>query len=291
MDLQNSSSGAGLPVLKKKRTASPAPSGVSMKSDRSMGNPPNFSSEAVTSDPKRKRAASPAPSGVSMKSDRSMGNPPNFSSEAVTSDPKEKITLNVLRKTNEKDLPTTLESKLAPACQPKLKSTLREKCQRINEGITNPGTSVLLNEIYTELYITQGGGGEINQEHEVRQIEDASRKRTTQELPIKCNNIFTPLPEQNQPIRTVLTKGVAGIGKTVSVQKFILDWADGKANQDVLFIFPLPFRELNLMKEKKLSLVNLLQRFFPETQDLKPRHYKSYKIMFIFDGLMSVDFL
>uniref|UniRef100_A0A3B1K6C7 NACHT domain-containing protein n=3 Tax=Astyanax mexicanus TaxID=7994 RepID=A0A3B1K6C7_ASTMX len=315
-----------------------------MKSDGSLVNPPDLSSEPVTSDPKRNRAASPAPSGVSMKSDGSLVNPPDLSSEPVTSDPKDKkisfsrekvehifkelqqkfislvknelntfkkllspdypacsereeededdqregvlkITLHILRKMKEKDLANTLESKLAPACRLKLKSTLWKKVQRINEGITNPETSVLLNQIYTELYITQGGGGEINQEHEVRQIEDASRKRTTQEIPIKCNDIFKPLPEQNRPIRTVLTKGVAGIGKTFSVQKFILDWAEGKVNQDVLFIFPLPFRELNLMKEKKLSLVNLLQRFFPETQDLKPRHYKSYKIMFIFDGL------
>ncbi|XP_049335157.1 NLR family CARD domain-containing protein 3-like [Astyanax mexicanus] len=183
------------------------------------------------------------------------------------------------------DLANTLESQLAPACQQKLKSKLREKYQKINEGISGQVTSALLNEIYTELYITEGGSGEINQEHEVKQIEAASRRRATQERPIKCNDIFKPLPEQNRPIRTVLTKGVAGIGKTVSVQKFILDWTVGEVNQDVLFIFPLPFRELNLMKDKKLSLVNLLQRFFPETQDLKPRHYKSYKIMFIFDGL------
>uniref|UniRef100_A0A3B1IQT0 NACHT domain-containing protein n=1 Tax=Astyanax mexicanus TaxID=7994 RepID=A0A3B1IQT0_ASTMX len=196
-----------------------------------------------------------------------------------------KITLHILRNMKQTDLANTLESQLAPACQQKLKSKLREKYQIINEGISGHGNSALLNEIYTELYITEGGGGDINQEHEVKQIEAASRKRPTEERPIKCNNIFKPLPDQNRPIRTVLTKGVAGIGKTVSVQKFILDWTVGEVNQDVLFIFPLPFRELNLMKETKLSLVNLLQRFFPETQDLKPRHYKSYKTLFIFDGL------
>uniref|UniRef100_A0A3B1J0J2 B30.2/SPRY domain-containing protein n=1 Tax=Astyanax mexicanus TaxID=7994 RepID=A0A3B1J0J2_ASTMX len=192
-----------------------------------------------------------------------------------------KITLHILRNMKQTDLANTLES----PCHPMLKSKLRDKYQRINEGISGHGNSALLNEIYTELYITEGRGGDVNQEHEVMQIEAASRKRQTQERPIKCNDIFKPLPEQKRPIRTVLTKGVAGIGKTVSVQKFIQDWAEGKVNQDVFFIFPLPFRELNLMKKKRLSLVNLLQRFFPETQDLKPRHYKSYKIMFIFDGL------
>ncbi|XP_049332967.1 NLR family CARD domain-containing protein 3-like isoform X9 [Astyanax mexicanus] len=344
MDLQNSSSGGGPPVLKEKRAASPAPSGVSMKSDWSMGIPPAFSSGGGSSGSRTEtqRGASPEPSCVSMKSDASIDLPPDFSSEDMTSDPHKKknnysrekldhifkelqekfislvknelntfknllssdypacsegemeddqkegvlkVTLHILRNMNQTNLANTLESKLAPACQQKLKSKLRDKYQILNEGISGHVKSALLNEIYTELYITEGGGGDVNQEHEVKQIEAASRKRTTEERPIKCNDIFKTLQEQKRPIRTVLTTGVAGIGKTVSVQKFILDWSEGKVNQDVLFIFPLPFRELNLMKEKKLSLVNLLQSFFPETQDLKPRHYKGYKIMFIFDGL------
>uniref|UniRef100_A0A8B9HFX3 NACHT domain-containing protein n=1 Tax=Astyanax mexicanus TaxID=7994 RepID=A0A8B9HFX3_ASTMX len=191
-----------------------------------------------------------------------------------------KITLHVLRNIKQTDLANKLQTKLAPFCQKKLKSTLKERFQKINEGISNPGTSVLLNEIFTELYITEGGSGEVNNEHEVRQIEAASRRRATQETPIKCNDIF-----KDQSIRTVLTKGVAGIGKTVSVQKFILDWAEGKANQDVLFIFPLPFRELNLMKTETLSLNDLLNKFFKETKHLKPVDYYNYKVMFIFDGL------
>uniref|UniRef100_A0AAY5EKY2 B30.2/SPRY domain-containing protein n=1 Tax=Electrophorus electricus TaxID=8005 RepID=A0AAY5EKY2_ELEEL len=166
-----------------------------------------------------------------------------------------------------------------------LKSKLRDKCQKIHEGISQQGTTALLNEIYTELYITEGGSGEVNNEHEVRQIEAASRRRATQETPIKCSDIFRPLPGQDKAIRTVLTKGVAGIGKTVSVQKFILDWSEGRTNQDVLFIFPLPFRELNLMKEKKFSLVQLLHCFFPEMCEVKPKHYTNHKILFIFDGL------
>ncbi|XP_036419183.1 NACHT, LRR and PYD domains-containing protein 3-like isoform X1 [Colossoma macropomum] len=190
-----------------------------------------------------------------------------------------KITLHVLRNMNQTDLANTLQSKLAPSCHQKLKSTLKEKFKNINEGISNPGTSTLLKEIYTELYITEGGSGEFNNEHEVRQIETASRRPATQETPIKCNDIF-----KDKPIRTVLTKGVAGIGKTVSVQKFILDWAEGKANQDVLFIFPLPFRELNLIK-KKLSLLALLHQFFTDIKELKTRDFYDYKVMFIFDGL------
>ncbi|XP_016363164.1 NACHT, LRR and PYD domains-containing protein 3-like [Sinocyclocheilus anshuiensis] len=137
-----------------------------------------------------------------------------------------------------------------------------------------------------------GGGGEINDEHEVCWIEKASRKAATEDTPINLNDIFTPLLGQKQPIRTVLTKGVAGIGKTVSVQKFILDWAEGKANQDVHLIFPLPFGELNLLKNQTFNLQDILQLFMGTKQlEISPTEGK---IIFIFDGLdecrLSLDF-
>ncbi|KAI4895552.1 hypothetical protein NFI96_027669, partial [Prochilodus magdalenae] len=201
-----------------------------------------------------------------------------------------KITLHILRNINQKDLADTLQIKMAPASHQKLQTTLKERFQKINEGISYHGIPTSLNEIFTELYITEGGSGEINNEHEVRQIETTSRRSLRQEIPINCNDLF-----KNKAIRTVLTKGVAGIGKTVSVQKFILDWAEGKANRGVLFMFPLPFRELNLMKMEKLSLVDILQLFFPDSKELKPRDYYQYKILFIFDGLdecrLPLDFL
>ncbi|XP_052439437.1 NACHT, LRR and PYD domains-containing protein 3-like isoform X3 [Carassius gibelio] len=175
----------------------------------------------------------------------------------------------------------------------RLKSNLLKKFERLYEGTGMQGNPTLLNEIYTELYITESESGEINNEHEVRQIETQSRRAATEDTAIKCNDIFRPLPGQDKVIRTVLTKGVAGIGKTVSVQKLILDWAEGKENQDVQLIFPLPFREINLMKDKTFSLSDLLHVFFPETKEMEISS-DEYKVLFIFDGLdecrLSLDF-
>ncbi|XP_073686674.1 NLR family CARD domain-containing protein 3-like [Garra rufa] len=203
-----------------------------------------------------------------------------------------KITLHTLRKMNQTGLANKLQTKLTPMSHQVLKSNLRAKFNRIHEGISLQGNTTLLNEIYTELYITEGGSGVFTYDHEVRQIETASRRPCMLETPIKCNDIFKALPGQDKHIRTVLTKGVAGIGKTVSVQKFILDWAEGKDNQDVHFIFPLPFRELNLMKDKNISLIELLNRFFAK---LRLASCDDYKIMFIFDGLdecrLPLDFV
>ncbi len=164
-----------------------------------------------------------------------------------------------------------------------VKRKLNLKFQCLYEVTPKQGTQTLLNEIYTELYITEGQSDGCN-EHEVRQIETQSRRAATEDTAIKCNDIFRSLPGQYKPIRTVLTKGVAGIGKTVSVQKFILDWAEGKENQDIHLIFPLPFRELNLIQDQKLSLLDLLHVFFTETKE-RDISSSAYKVLFIFDGL------
>ncbi|KAM4611298.1 protein NLRC3-like [Polymixia lowei] len=171
----------------------------------------------------------------------------------------------------------------AVACQRKLKSNLKEKFQCLFEGIAKPGETTLLNDIYTELYITEGESGEVINEHEVRQIETASRKPVREETSIKCQDIFKPLHGQVKPIRTLLTKGVAGIGKTVLTQKFTLDWAEDKTNHNIQFTFPFTFRELNLLKGKKYSLVELLHHFFIETKGICS--FDKYQVVLIFDGL------
>uniref|UniRef100_A0A3B5Q3U6 NACHT domain-containing protein n=1 Tax=Xiphophorus maculatus TaxID=8083 RepID=A0A3B5Q3U6_XIPMA len=172
---------------------------------------------------------------------------------------------------------------LAAVCQHQLKSGLKKKFQSVFEGIAKAGSPTLLNQIYTELYITEGGTGEVNDEHEVRQIETASRKPNRPETTIRQEDIFEVPPGRDQPIRTVMTKGVAGIGKTVLTQKFNLDWAEDKAHQNIQFIFPFTFRELNVLKEKKFSLVELVHHFFSETKEICS--FEHFQVLFIFDGL------
>ncbi|XDV26536.1 hypothetical protein PO909_030209 [Leuciscus waleckii] len=192
------------------------------------------------------------------------------------------LTLHYLREMKQDEAADALEDELLFI--PQLKCGLKKKYQCVFEGIAKQGDSTLLNNIYTDLYITQGGSEQVNTEHEVRQIEVASRRHEAQEIQVDCTNLFEA-PEQDEEIRTVLTKGVAGIGKSVSVQKFVLDWAEGKENQDISFIFPLPFREMNLKEKEKLSLMDLITQFFPETKGLNLTRINQFKVLFILDGL------
>ncbi|KAJ4923556.1 hypothetical protein JOQ06_004094 [Pogonophryne albipinna] len=205
-----------------------------------------------------------------------------------------KVTRNVLKEINQNLLVEKLSkipsepTELLTQCQGNLKFNLKKKIEKI----IKTGNSRPLKEIYTEIYITMGET--TAEEHEIRQIETASRKPDRPETTIRQEDLFKASPGRDAPLR-VMTKGVAGIGKTVLTQKFTLDWAEGKANQDIQFTFPLPFRELNVVRENKYSLVELVHHFFSETRDAGICRFDQFPVVFIFDGLdecrLPLDFL
>ncbi|XP_055018961.1 NLR family CARD domain-containing protein 3-like [Boleophthalmus pectinirostris] len=165
----------------------------------------------------------------------------------------------------------------------KLKCDLKQRFSRVFEGVAKAGDSAPLTQIYTELYITEGGASEVNQEHEIRHMETASRRAVVPEITITCEELFKDHPHSPKPVRAVLTKGVAGVGKTVLTQKFCLDWAEGRAHQDLQLLFPFTFRELNVLRDTQFSLVELLHHFFSPSKDLCS--FQQLQVLFIFDGL------
>ncbi|XP_051807499.1 NACHT, LRR and PYD domains-containing protein 14-like [Acanthochromis polyacanthus] len=328
----------------------PDSSCLSMKSDRSKGDPPWFSKEPEPSDTNRQREESAASSCLSMKSDRSREEPLWFRKEPEPSDTKVMKRRRVCveeqpsccarcqdvlkdpvssscghwfcrqcissywdqsapsghsscpqcgkRSRTRGGLQTASQSSCGQSVglQEVLqehKMSLRRRCEHVTEGSDETGGGTLLNRIYTELYITEGHSGEADVQHEVKQLETDSKK-SLHDIPIRCQDIFKALPEQQRAIRVVLTNGVAGIGKTFSVRKFTLDWAEGGENQDVSVVVVLPFRELNLIRDEQHSLLTLLHVFHPTLQKVTAEQLAVCKLLFIFDGLdesrLSLDF-
>ncbi|XP_031417679.2 NLR family CARD domain-containing protein 3-like isoform X2 [Clupea harengus] len=160
-----------------------------------------------------------------------------------------------------------------------VKKRLKKQVLYIVEGNGDRLEKKPLNQIYTKVYITEGEASVVN-EHEICQLDSAAKTQPNGKE-IECNNIF----KQDKAIRTVLTKGTAGIGKTVSVHKFILDWVDGKANHDIKLMLLLPFREISLLTGE-YSFHKLLIELHPELAELKdPEIYNSSETVFILDGL------
>ncbi|XP_058474678.1 protein NLRC3-like isoform X2 [Solea solea] len=288
------------------------------------------------------RAESPGPSGLSVKSDQSMGKPLHFSHEPGASETKDQFAVSVDEQTSRCPLcQDVLKHPIFTSCghrfckrcissywdqsgppgdsccpqcgqRPRTghgpqsihvglqkvldehKISLRRRFEHVTEGTEGTGSRTLLNRIFTELYITEGQSEEVNTQHEVMQLETTSKKKTVQDTPIKCCDIFKPLPDQQGSIRVVLTNGVAGVGKTFSVQKFTLDWAEGLENHDVNLLIVLSFRELNLIRDQQHSLLTLLHVFYPTLEKVSAEKLAVCKPLFIFDGLdesrLSLDF-
>ncbi|XP_029966362.1 NLR family CARD domain-containing protein 3-like, partial [Salarias fasciatus] len=174
------------------------------------------------------------------------------------------------------------------------KKSLRRRCERVTEGNDEPGGGSLLNRIYTELHITEELSEELQREPELKLLETASRKESLRHSAIRVQDIFKASDQQHTHIRVVVTSGVAGSGKTFSVHKFTLDWAEGLENQDVGVLVVLSFRELNLLGERPYSLLSLLAVFHPTLQKLTAEELDVCRLLFIFDGLdesrLSLDF-
>ncbi|XP_062294400.1 NACHT, LRR and PYD domains-containing protein 14-like [Scomber scombrus] len=200
---------------------------------------------------------------------------------------------SVLKKINRNDLVKELSDILSGAevdgdLQEGLdvcKINLTRRSQNVTETSDEPGGETHFNDIYTKVYITEGRSNEVNTQHEVWQLETASKMKTLHETPIECHDIFKALPNQSKYIiRVVLTNGVAGVGKTFSVQKFTLDWAVGSENQHISLLVLLPFRELNLIKDEQYNLIMLIQECHPTLQ-LTAKKLAVCKVLFILDGL------
>uniref|UniRef100_A0A674MRS1 NACHT domain-containing protein n=1 Tax=Takifugu rubripes TaxID=31033 RepID=A0A674MRS1_TAKRU len=278
------------------RAESTVPSCVSMKSDWSKGEPLNFGIGPQGSPLKmdEDRAESTVPSCVSLKSDRSKEEIINFrSSEEIyqkrsasigdSSCPEGENKRRTELQTADLNNSVSQGGELQEVIEGH-KISLKRRCEHVTEGTHEAGSGILLNKIYTELYITEGQSEEVDTQHEVRQLERTSQKNI-QDTPIKCQDIFKVLSEQQRHIRVVLTNGVAGVGKTFSVQKFSLDWAEGLENQDISLVLPLSWRELNLIRDQQHSLLSLLHVFHPTLQKIRAEDLTVWKLLFIFDGL------
>uniref|UniRef100_A0AAX7T101 NACHT domain-containing protein n=1 Tax=Astatotilapia calliptera TaxID=8154 RepID=A0AAX7T101_ASTCA len=281
------------------RSQSAGSSCPSVRSDGSKGYPPNFSAEPEpTRINKRPESPGPEPSCVSLKSNRSKDIDINF--KGCSSAAERASAQCGERSRSRAGLQTASQSSCVQTdvgLQEVLdehKISLRRRCECVTEGSDETGSRTLLNTIYTELYITEGQSEEVHTQHEVRQLETASKMDALHDAPIRCQDIFKALPDQQRPIRVVLTNGVAGVGKTFSVQKFTLDWAEGLENQHVSVVVLLSFRELNLIRDEQYSLLELLHVFHPTLQKVTAEKLAVSQLLFIFDGLdesrLSLDF-
>ncbi|XP_070703454.1 NLR family CARD domain-containing protein 3-like [Pempheris klunzingeri] len=192
-----------------------------------------------------------------------------------------------------------------------LQSDLHSMFACAPDGTTVKQRDELLHAVSTELFATSCWDKHTSTQYKVRRLQVAPGTPAEPERPIKPSDIFKLPSRKNRPVRTVLTSGAAGMGKSFLVQTFLSDWAEKRANQDLHLMFPFSFRQLNLFRGERFRLAELIHTCVPESSIIKEETLhdvftalqdsrntdfdkSEFKLLFVFDGLdesrLQLDF-
>ncbi|KAM9313623.1 LOW QUALITY PROTEIN: NACHT, LRR and PYD domains-containing protein 3-like [Gastrophryne carolinensis] len=165
---------------------------------------------------------------------------------------------------------------------------IKEEYELYKEGDYRIGEEVSLKRQYTQLVIIEGHREEKEREHE---ITSSGRRHLEIMAERSSNNITIPMlfdpTERGIVPKIVVLQGAAGIGKTMTSRKIMLDWASEGLYQDTFhFAFYMSCRELNTITGD-ISLADLLSRMCNlqcERRQLTSIFNEDDKILFLIDG-------
>uniref|UniRef100_A0A8C3HGU1 NACHT domain-containing protein n=1 Tax=Chrysemys picta bellii TaxID=8478 RepID=A0A8C3HGU1_CHRPI len=176
--------------------------------------------------------------------------------------------------------------------QKKYREHIQEEYQILEDRNARLGEYVSLNNRYTKLLIVKEHRQREEKEHEIitrgRRHAELMAQQTSH---TKISVLFDP--DRNQEIpRTVVLQGAAGIGKTMTARKIMLDWAAGKLYQKKFdYVFYINCREINRVTAEQ-SVADLLLNNFPDgVRPIKEIFKKPEKLLFVIDGFDELSSL
>uniref|UniRef100_A0A8C3HGU8 NACHT, LRR and PYD domains-containing protein 3 n=1 Tax=Chrysemys picta bellii TaxID=8478 RepID=A0A8C3HGU8_CHRPI len=174
----------------------------------------------------------------------------------------------------------------------KYREHIQEEYQILEDRNARLGEYVSLNNRYTKLLIVKEHRQREEKEHEIitrgRRHAELMAQQTSH---TKISVLFDP--DRNQEIpRTVVLQGAAGIGKTMTARKIMLDWAAGKLYQKKFdYVFYINCREINRVTAEQ-SVADLLLNNFPDgVRPIKEIFKKPEKLLFVIDGFDELSSL
>lgn len=145
---------------------------------------------------------------------------------------------------------------------------------------------------YTDLFVTEDNDFADSRQHEYFDLASRRARIYVHQAcqRIKPSQLLCPQETSGQPPKRVKVKGIAGIGKSVAVQRLIYEWAIGKSMREFTCIFDLRFRELNLI-DAPVSLLELLGERYRYLMEVLPDLLIApHSLLFILDGLDEFRF-
>ncbi|KAM3613888.1 uncharacterized protein V6R79_006629 [Siganus canaliculatus] len=167
-----------------------------------------------------------------------------------------------------------------------LKRTEQLKSYSEGEGVASNSASHI--EIrYTDLFVTHDEDLADSSQHEYFDLASRRARIYVHQAchRIRPSQLLSPQGNLGRAPKRVKVKGIAGIGKSVAVQRLVYEWAIGKSMREFTCVFDLRFRELNLI-QAPLSLLELLTERFRYLKEVLPDLLHSpSSLLFILDGL------
>lgn len=147
----------------------------------------------------------------------------------------------------------------------RLKQEIDREFGYIFEGIPQPGKRALVDDAFVEPEICRCNCGGVDPSHEIRSPLQALLQSPPPDTVVSLKNMFRMQRSDGQPVRTVVTTGIAGVGMSACVGKYCYDWAQERYNRDLQYVITLPFSSLwylrnsNLLSSKQMSIMEVIE--------------------------------
>lgn len=168
----------------------------------------------------------------------------------------------------------------------KHKDVLRRRSESVLFYNTRHGEKILFSEHYVNLLLLDGHQGLDIKRHEILtfgQKRLSLQQKSVVHRKISPAELFSSKNAKN-PVKKVLVTGVAGIGKTILVQKILFDFADNSGSLAFDFVIHMTFRDLNLINKPTSFRQMVLRKNRHLAKQLDYILANDSKLLIILDG-------
>ncbi|NXN72285.1 NLRP3 protein, partial [Himantopus himantopus] len=171
------------------------------------------------------------------------------------------------------------------------KKAIRQAYSRIKDQNARVGDDVSLNARYSKLVIVNKHRDEEQREHEIvamgRRHAEIMKEQASSSIAV--GDLFKPGPDDWTP-KVVVLLGAAGVGKTMTARKIMLDWASDKVFAEFDYVFYIHCREGNLLTSQA-SMADLITQCYPgSSPPLAEMLRQPERLLFVIDGFDELRF-
>ncbi|NXN71399.1 NLRP3 protein, partial [Himantopus himantopus] len=200
------------------------------------------------------------------------------------------VAICVLERINQRDTAAKLKQEKGKDYKMKYREHVQKNYHWIKDMNARIGETVTLNSRYTRLVLVSGHRHEKKKEHEIMAVGQRQAEIMQEQVnsSISISDLFKPDRDRQAP-KTVVILGAAGIGKTMTARKIMLDWASGGLYRQFDYVFYIHCREGKLTAQG--SMADMISKCCPsDNPPLVEILRRPEKLLFVIDGFDELRF-